>query len=149
MSLKKLKIIFTKLLFALESTGTPDLQHYLDTETGEVFSLHDDFPDAEEIRERIEEGPLGRYKLIEALDSRESFQMMEDFVESLPESRRRAQLLEAISRNKPFRRFRDIVHSDIALRNEWFAYRDEALAVHAREWLETLGIEAEPVAYEP
>ena len=45
--------------------------------------------------------------------------------------------------NQPFRRFRDEVHADLDLRAQWFAFRDDALAQHARDWLEALGIEVE------
>ena len=74
---------------------------------------------------------------------------MEDFAASLPESRVQSRLRDALSRNKPFRRFRDVVHTDLALRDQWFAFRDEALAQHARDWLATLGIEAELKRHRP
>lgn len=48
-----------------------------------------------------------------------------------------------MSRNKPFRRFQDAVHRDLALRDEWFAFRDRAYAAFARDWLEGEGIEPE------
>lgn len=141
MSAKKLKIDLTELRPVLEGFGGPELMHYLDTETGEIIALHDDFPDAEEIRARIDEGFGERYEVIKPLTPRESFDIMEEFVATLPESRGRAQFSEALSRNKPFRRFKDIVHSDIILRDAWFAFRDAALDAHARNWLRALDIE--------
>ena len=122
--LRKLKIDFEELLLAL---GEP-IENYLDTETGEVIPLHDDFDDAAELRERIDANLGDRYRSIEPLESHESFRIMEDFAASLPESRRKPRLFDALSRNKPFRHFRDIVHADLALRDQWFAFRDDALA---------------------
>jgi Uncharacterised protein family (UPF0158) len=66
---------------------------------------------------------------------------MEDFAESLPASSWKSRLIEALSRNKPFRRFRDAVHADLKLRDQWFAFQREALKAHARHWLKRLGIE--------
>lgn len=142
--MKKLKIDFEDLLLAYEGFSGGEVEHYLDTETGEIVMLHPDMEDAEELREQIDSGFGEQYLAVGKLESRESFQIMEEFVAALPASRRRSELVEAISRNKPFRRFKDIVHSDLALRDEWFAFRDDALASHARDWLKAHGIEAEP-----
>ncbi len=139
----KLKIDFEELLLALEGFLSEEIQYFLDTETGEVIPLHDDFDDADEIRKRIHAGLGERYRCIEPLETHESFRIMEDFAGSLPESRLRSRLLDVLSHQKPFRRFKDVVHSDLDLRNQWFAFRDEALAQHASEWLQAQGIEAE------
>lgn len=141
--LKRLKIDFEELAFALEGFGTQNSEHFLDTETGEVLELHDDFDDGGEIRERIESDLSERYRTIETLESHESFRIMENFAASLPESQLRARLLNAITRNKPFRHFKDIVHSDLALRDQWFAFQENALAEYVRDWLASLGIEAD------
>lgn len=140
---KNLKIDLEELLLALEGFPSEEIKNYLDTETGEIIPLHDDFEDAEEIRERIEAGLGERYHRIEPLEARESFRIMEDFAASLPETGIKSRLHDALTRNKPFRHFKDAVHSDLALREQWFAFHDDALAQHARDWLESLGIAAE------
>ena len=144
--LRKLNIDFGELLLALEgfsdSSGC-QMRNFLDTETGEILPLHDDFEDAEEIRERIDAGLAGRYRSIEPLASSESFRIMEDFAASLPQSRLKSRLLDALSRNKPFRRFRDIIDTERGLRDQWHAFHNDALVQHARDWLEALGIDAE------
>ncbi|MEW6304951.1 MAG: UPF0158 family protein [Verrucomicrobiota bacterium] len=131
------------MLLALEGFPSEEIEHYLDTETGEIIPLHDDFDDIAEIRGRIDADPGERYRFIEPLESHESFRIMEDFAASLPESPVKARLFDSLSRNKPFRRFKDIVHSDLALRDQWFVFRDDALARYARGWLESIGIEAD------
>lgn len=138
---RKLKVDFQELLVALEASDESEIEYYLDTETGEIIPLDDDFED--EKRERIEADFGERYLHIEPLDSHESFRIMEDFAASLPESPLRSCVFEALSRNKPFRRFKDVVHSDLAVRTQWFAFHDEALARYARDWLEAKGIEVE------
>lgn len=146
---KNLKIDFEELLLALEGFPSEEIENYLDTETGEIIPLHDDFDDAAELRERIDAGLGERYRSIEPLEAHESFRIMEDFAASLPESRLKTRLFDALSRHKPFRHFRDIVHADLALRDQWFAFRDDALAQHARDWLESLGIEADLLRRQP
>ena len=50
--LKKLKIDFEELLLALEGFGDvlgEPIQNFLDTETGEIIPLHDDFDDSKEL----------------------------------------------------------------------------------------------------
>ncbi len=68
---------------------------------------------------------------------------MEEFTLSLPESRVRQRLIEALSRSKPFRHFKDAVHRDLELRDRWFEFRDKAYAAIARDWLAAQGIDAE------
>ena len=50
---------------------------------------------------------------------------------SLPDSRLKTRLFNVLTRNKPFRHFRDIVHTDLAVRDQWSAFHDDALARHA------------------
>ena len=57
--------------------------------------------------------------------------------------REESRLLDALTRAKPFRRFKDVVHSDHALRDQWFTFRDGAYERYARDWLEAYGIEPE------
>lgn len=49
---KRLKIDFEELQLAFQGSFSGDSENYLDTETGEVIPLHDEFEDAEEVRAR-------------------------------------------------------------------------------------------------
>jgi len=141
--LRKLKIVEYELTDALQNAQEFDgetIRTYLDSESGEVLQIHSEWEDYEELSDRIDEEP-DRYHQIEPLLSHESFQIMEDFAESLPASSWKSRLIDALSRNKPFRRFRDAVHADLKLRDQWFAFQREALKAHARNWLTSLGIE--------
>lgn len=91
----------------------------------------------------IDEGLGERYRYIEPMAAHESFRIMEDFAASLPESAIKTRLIEALSCNKPFGRFKNIVHSDFALRGQWFIFRDDAFARYASDWLEAVGIQAD------
>lgn len=145
-TLKKLKIDWSQFQEALEGFESPtgeEISHFLDTETGEIHMPFPDSEEDEELSERIDADSGKRYLRIERLDSHESFRTMENFSISLPESSLKSRLLDALSRNKPFRRFKDIVDSDLALRKQWFAFRDLAQERYARDWLEVNGIEPE------
>ena len=137
---KVITIDFEELKFGFENN---DLEVYLDTKTGEVITWHEDFEDADELRERIDEGFGDRIRRIDPLESRMGFQIMEDFALSVPELRLKARLFEALSQNKPFRRFKDVLHSHLELRDRWFAFHDKALADYATAWLKREGIKAE------
>lgn len=143
---RRLKIDFGEFQLALEgfdSVGGELVGHFLDTETGEILVLCRDWEDYEELSLRLDAGLGDRYRRIERLESGERFRIMQDFADALPESALRSRLFDALSRNKPFRRFKDIVHSDLALRDQWFAFCDDTHTQHVREWLESEGIEAD------
>jgi hypothetical protein len=144
----KPKIDFDEFQLALEGLdmmGGDIAGHFLDTETGELLVLGRGWEDYEELSQRLDAGLGERFRRVEALESHENFRIMEEFAGSLPESSLKSRLLEALSRGKPFRRFKDLVHSDLALREQWFAFRDDAHARHLRRWLEAEGIDAEIV----
>ena len=59
-------------------------------------------------------------------ESEVSFSFMESFVDSLPESRIRVMLSDALSGRKPFRHFNHIIHQS-SEREAWFAFRQRCL----------------------
>ncbi len=77
---KVIAIDFEELKFGFENN---DFEFYLDTETGEVITWHEDVEDADELRERIDEGFGDRIRRIEPLESRIGFQIMEHFATSV------------------------------------------------------------------
>ncbi len=56
--------------------------------------------------------------------SKDSYRIMENFVHSLPTGKVRNDLLDAISRKKPFRNFNAIIHNSSA-REQWFKFRQQ------------------------
>lgn len=144
--MKKLKINwgeFQDTLEGFESITGDEIARFLDTETGEIHILFPDSDDYDELCERMEADSGERYLHVERRDSHETFRIMENFALSLPESPPKSRLLDALSRNKPFRRFKDVVDSDLAWRNQWFVFRDLAHKQYAGGWLQSHGIEPE------
>jgi hypothetical protein len=67
------------------------------------------------------------------------WRILRDFCLSRPEGTLREQLLEAVHGRGAFRWTKTIIWEQ-GLRDEWHAYRDEALTVIARSWAQEHGI---------
>jgi len=72
-----------------------------------------------------------KYQEIEAMESRDSFKMMEDFAEQLSDTNLGGQLLKALQTNKPFRHFKFVIDSS-EHRQSWFNFKGKRQV----EWIE-------------
>jgi hypothetical protein len=63
---------------------------------------------------------------IEPLDSRESFNIMDRFVNQLKNKKEAYKLTQALNGRKPFANFNHIIHNSDC-RDEWFAFRQKEL----------------------
>ncbi len=112
------------------------LRCFVELNTNELISIPDllknpdiDSEAWDEDIEKLESNP-DSYQEIEAMRAKDSFQIMEDFTESLPETKLKSKLIDALNRNKPFRNFNAIIH-DCDYREDWFAFKNERL----KEWV--------------
>jgi hypothetical protein len=82
---------------------------------------------------RVYESP----SLVEVMsrDDFDEFAAMANFAESMPIAGIRNRLLDALGGRKPFRRFKDAVHT-AGVREKWFAWRDATVADALRTALE-------------
>ena len=144
--MKKLPVDLDELALALETndSGYDLAAYWFDTRTGDVLFVSNDLEEDQELRDQIGEDASGRFVRIGSIDSRTGFRMMEDFVRTLPASRVRDKLESSLHGPRPFRRFEDSVN-DENLREQWYAFRDEAVRRSAIAWLADLGIQAEGV----
>ena len=144
--MKKLPVDLDELALALETndSGYDLASYWFDTGTGDVLFVSTDLEEDQELREQIGEDASGRFVRIGSIDSRAGFRMMEDFVRTLPASRVRDKLESSLHGPRPFRRFEDSVN-DEDVREQWYAFRDEAVRRSAIAWLADLGIQAEGV----
>jgi hypothetical protein len=110
----------------------------LDTDTGDILLNSEGIDD---LPEDLEDNP--RYRVIYPLASYESFQIMEDFVDSLGDTKEASRLKNALDQPKPFRRFKDTLLDYPELREAWFEFEHKELARLAEEWCEENGVEAE------
>ena len=116
------------------------VRHFLDRESGNVFFIHEDYSD-EEDRERLEIEP-DRYVLIEPLRSSASYQIMQDFADTLPRGTVQAELTLALEEHRPFRRFKDTLSKYPSARDDWFRFHERAVLTIARVWLAAHQVDA-------
>jgi hypothetical protein len=101
------------------------------------FDILDDPEPWQDLVDKIEEN-WDDYIGFEKMDSFQSFQVMEDFVDSLDQGDEKKRLEYAISRPKPFRNFKyEIEQSEH--RQAWFTYRLNANIKWVEEQLENKG----------
>jgi uncharacterized protein len=144
--MRKLPVDLDELATALEHyDGDLGLNEYwFDTMTGAVLFVTTDLEEDKETRDQIAGAVADRFVRIDPIDSHDGFQVMEEFVRSLPASPVRERLEWSLDGPKPFRRFKDSL-GDEETRKRWFAFRGEALRQYAIEWLVDLGVQPEGV----
>lgn len=136
--MKKLQINRGELLLAFESSD--QMEYFLDLATGEILMRWEDDPVVDEVDARLADGPDGRYEPIEAVPSWERFEVMRDFVESLPDSLLKTRLARALEEKRPFRRFRDALCDYERVRDRWYAFEQKTATAMAERWLEARGV---------
>ncbi|MFA5891687.1 MAG: UPF0158 family protein [Actinomycetota bacterium] len=113
---------------------------YLDPETGAVEPFLEDATGDEP-------APPDDWIQIQALESREAYEDLENFVARVGDSRARDLLSRAIGGRGAFRRFKDTLFEFPELREAWFAFHDARMRRRALRWLADEGL-ADEVAVE-
>jgi hypothetical protein len=132
------------LLEALEDHSDM-AEFYLNKQTGEIHRISlmfDSMEEQREIYDRIELEP-DRWVKIEPEPSRNAFQVMEDFVEGLPEGENKRMLTRTLSFKKPFSNFKTALLDMPELRKQWFDFQQRHINSVAEDWLKAEGIEAQ------
>jgi hypothetical protein len=73
------------------------------------------------------------YQEIDAMESRDSFQVMADFAEQLIDKNLKDKLINALSKKNPFREFKFVIDSLGEQRQNWFDFKNNRYI----EWTET------------
>jgi len=142
--MRKVKTNLSELTDAFDNCRI-GYEYYLDLETGELLLVSDEFMDTaetEEIYERLDDEPE-RYLSIPTESSREGYQDMVAFTESLEDENLKEKLCIALNGRGAFRRFKDVLLSYLKRREEWFKFQNERLEKRVMEWLEENEIELE------
>ncbi|MEK6742169.1 MAG: UPF0158 family protein [Nitrospirota bacterium] len=154
---KKLKVDLSELVFAMELGETMERSGYLDTETGAIIDMPDDIIRAvedgetesalvdwdDELAEKADailSDEKYRFLLIPKRDSREAYDLMADFAESVKDKGLREKLAIALDGKGAFRRFRTVLEQSGEL-DRWYAFKEERSRDAAVEWLLENGIE--------
>lgn len=139
----KLKISGFDLGMALESPD--EMQNYLNAETGEIVcvcmgEINGGDIKVDDVDEYLESSD---FRAIRPMDSRESFQVMDDFVDTLPAGTQRSKLREALAGPRPFRRFKDAIYDFPDLRDSWNRFEELRHREYLTEMIAGFGIDAE------
>lgn len=89
----------------------------------------------ENVRE-VEEDRSDRFIAVPTLESREGFQDMESFIETVEDEHIRDLLAVAINGRGAFRRFKDVIAGWPIERERWFSFHRERNIERIKEWLE-------------
>jgi hypothetical protein len=141
--MKTIKVKWDYVETAFER-NSPDLQSYIDRETGDVLVIVEGLAEDDEARRKVASRPE-RYVRIEPASSREQYRWMERFVSSVPDDQLRERLLLSIDGKGAFRRFKDVLLSFPVERERWFNFRADLLHYHINEWFKSKELETEPV----
>jgi hypothetical protein len=158
-AMKKLKVDLKELVSEMEMGENMELTGYLDTETGEIISMPDNvmravedsdeaaeaLPDWEQELVETAESILGdeknRFLLIPKRESREGYEIMVAFTESVRRKGLRDKLSVALNGRGAFRRFRSVLNDYPAELERWYKFKDDWMREEAIQWLITNGIE--------
>ncbi len=153
---RKLKINWMELDAAFQDSSW-ETRHFLDLETGEVVMITDEMaryleqpPEYElsdwmklalEEAEQVEKGHGTRYIRIPQADSREGYRDMENFIDTVRNSRLRDRLWRAVKGRRAFRYFKDVLHEHPGELDRWYAFQSRCIHERVSGWLESEGIE--------
>jgi len=119
---------------------------FLNRETLEYKSVldWDDMVDPEIWEEEIEkiENEWTDYIVINKMESRDAFRVMEDFVDEIDDQRLKEDLIKILSRKSPFANFKAEIESS-EYREKWFTFRIKCYEDYVKEQLKDENIEFE------
>lgn len=116
------------------------LKCYVNKDSGEHKSILDwDYMDDSEgfWQEELEkiQSEWSNYVIVEKMPSHLVFGIMEGFAASIENEEIRDRLFYALSRNKPFRNFKNEVDYREDIRQKWFAFKQNAYEDYVRQEL--------------
>jgi hypothetical protein len=100
-----------ELLFIPNKVNYPDIE--TEAWSDEIEKLENNFDD---------------YKEIDQLESKDSFEIMVDFVASLNNSTQlKSKLINALNMKKPFREFKFVIDNSSKYKQQWFDFKNQKL----------------------
>jgi len=143
--MKKVKIKLDDLLEAYE-IGSSEIDYYIDTKTNKVVfhidEAYDGIPEETKLEKKIEKYP-NRFIPIPKRESRDEYEWMMEFTESLNDENLREKLEIALDGKGAFRRFKNVLLNYQEKREEWFKFRDKKMKQDILAWCKENEIEYE------
>jgi hypothetical protein len=159
-SLKKIRIVVDEFFIADAMENHDPLNDsisYIDVETGEVINITcevanivetddrvaaEELPDWQrddvEIAKKVLESEFDRFVAIPRLESHESFQLMEDFIDQLKDARVAELLAHAVHKSRPFRRFKDTLIEFPEVEQQWYCFKNEKMRERIANFLRSI-----------
>lgn len=138
-----MKVKLDDVIEAIE-LNSDEFMYFYNKETGEIILYEDSmitgFKD-EELEDELEEN-YDKYIRLPTRFEINPYNIMEEFIFSLPEGRLQDKLEQAIQGRKAFRRFKDAVY-DAGIEEKWFKYESDSYRSIAIEWCRDNGIRYE------
>lgn len=155
--MKKLKIDLSMVEDAMEDVDRGYAEYYLNTETGQVIMITDEIARyaEKELKDNLPEWMLdaikiakevlvenpGSYIEIPSKPTYESYNLMVEFAESVPDEQLREKLSIALDGKGAFRRFKMVLNDYQFYREKWFQFKEQRLKTEILDWLKSIGIE--------
>jgi hypothetical protein len=114
---------------ALESQ-LDTIKHFYDRSTGEIVMIDEEFGQGSEDMEAHSD----QFILIPSITANESFQIMEDFVETLTDEELQEMLNQALIEKGAFQRFQDVLQRYPTRWSQWLSFRADRVKARALEW---------------
>lgn len=158
--MRKLKIDLWRLAETMHHPEMLGLEYFLDTLTGEIFSLPEEVFDALETEEELETLPVWQQPLLylanRVLNDEDKrflripadypfgdFDLMSRFAESVTDAKLRLALQRALFEEDAQDKFALVIETYPNERRRWFEVRDTHEEQVVRHWLEQYGLQAE------
>lgn len=145
---RKIKTTMDDLILAFDMNAN-EYSQYLNLETGGIAiisELGDSFDEnGNEIdgddTEKFDD--KSKYILIPGSNPREAFENMERFTETVKNRELQPKLYNALSMNRPFYHFRDILLGYPEEQKRWFSFQEQATRQQIHDWVEQNNLELE------
>ena len=131
------KVDKDQLIWALEDNSGMD-EYYLDLETGKIVSNFEGL--LAELGIDEEDLESERYWYIDPISSREAYNFMVEFIETVKDQELKKRLSIAIDGRGAFRMFKATVSEYPEEQERWFKFHDTKMEEYADEWLKNVAL---------
>jgi len=116
--------------------------YFFNKVTGEIIILSEYMSETVkmELRKKVKPDHISEYVLIPTITSHDSYKLMEGFILEVHDEKFRSQLQEAINKEGPFGRFKELVFKHPEERVHWLDFRKNKLTQMATQWLKKIGV---------
>ena len=134
-----MKVKLTEVIDALDFTND-EIEYYYNTDNGEIFMSN--IGDCEDLNEDELDELFEKSIMLPTRYDINGYEMMEDFAETIEDTRLQNQLYISLNGSGAFRRFKDTcINYDII--DDWYKFRDERYKELAINWCKDNNIEFE------